>query len=436
MTIYYVDSNASGSNNGTDWANAYADISTALAGSVTTDDIIYVASNHSKLYATDTTLTFPAGVKVYSVNSSTGAYAAGALESVDNGGNTRDFTFTTSVESFVFLSGVNFTAEDNLYCSGVASRWVINDSEINFGGGHTGENLGASTDAVWITIKNSEINFSTAGVAASTAFPVSGGSRLDLINVTSTGTPVSNLFGTGGNGGAIYNMSNCRLDLLLKDTGTLIYELTANDDMVIINIDRCRMPANYSVITSGTWVLPNYEVKISSSGNADESHYFYEENLTMIVEEDTTTYLTATYDGTTGFSTEIATTADTNDTNYARYKLASLPNQDLTSDTTYEVEFTCASTLTDTDCWIELVRPDVTNEASGVLQSSRASDILAAGTTHTTSAASWTNGLTNDYKESLTVTGSAGVDNLSVDVYFCLARPSITINVDPAVTIS
>ena len=85
MTIYYVDSAATGTNAGTSWTNAWTSIASAFSNVTTAGDVVYVSHTHSESLSATTTYTVTsnhtktAPLKVYSVNKGTGVYTPGAL---------------------------------------------------------------------------------------------------------------------------------------------------------------------------------------------------------------------------------------------------------------------------------------------------------------------------------------------------------------------
>lgn len=201
-----------------------------------------------------------------------------------------------------------------------------------------------------------------------------------------------------------------------------------------IELDRCLVHPTaliYDGFTSG-----NIQIILNSCHSADGYHFSQYINSRGDQTTETSTVLAGSYDGTNKFATKLVSTANSEYSFPFRVKLATIPAQDLRGDKTYTVEFTCANTLNDDDFWIEVERPDATNQALGVIQSTRAADILTAGAAHTTSTASWTNPLTQTQKDSITVTGMAGVENGTITIWANLAKPSETVVIDTAVIIS
>lgn len=82
MATYYVDSNATGLDDGSSWTDAWTSITSST--SVSAGDIVLVASNHSELFSSSQTINWANGtdarpIKIISTNSSTGNYEQGAI---------------------------------------------------------------------------------------------------------------------------------------------------------------------------------------------------------------------------------------------------------------------------------------------------------------------------------------------------------------------
>lgn len=428
MAIRYVDSNAAGLNDGTSWTDAYADIVTALAGAVVADDDVYVASNHSKTYNIATTYSVPDGVTFISVNSGTDAYASGASEIVDNSGSTLDLAINPTTEAGnVVFQGFSFEAEDRLSFGGSAgTKHVLKDFTYHSISTAAGKGMLFSGDGKWFEFHESVFNFSGAGHVLS----MSQNAYVILRDCSGSGTLVNGLFTLAGNGRARIDARDTDFTTIIATSGALVNATSASNDGLNIEMHRCKLPTGF-VVTSAAWGFKGIEVHITECDQGGGYHYFFHETNEGEMEEDTTTYLNATYDGTNGFSAKVTTTSDASPVNPFRQKLGVLPAQDLSTAQTITVECTSDASLTDNDIWIEVVRNDNTDEALGVRNSTQNTDPLAAGTALTTAGTgTWTSGDTEDYIITYDIGALAAVDNGTVEVYACIGAPSIVANFD------
>jgi len=109
MTIYYVDSAATGTNAGTSWTNAWTELSSAFTNVTTAGDVIYISHTHNEQLAADTTYTIGANhvqsnpLKIYSVNKTNGALTKGAF--VGHNSSSRSIYFRGNLAG-LYLYGV------------------------------------------------------------------------------------------------------------------------------------------------------------------------------------------------------------------------------------------------------------------------------------------------------------------------------------------
>ena len=431
MAIYYVDSNASGANNGSSWTDAYADVVTALAGSVSTNDDIYAAHNHAASYGSSQTMTFPNGVTVTSVNSGTDAYQAGAQETCSTSSADITITSTGDNNSRIFFRGIRFVAGDDLIFQGTGAMYRFFEGGIGANQG-SGSRIHLANDGVTVVAESGTLDFGNAA----NYIDVTNGSKLYLRDMSAQGgsTAVTFLFeaDSAGNGGRSIHAEDCDFSNVIAASGYLFSGTAGVADNLHAEIKRCYMPSGWGIFSAATSSNYNYRIYISETGNADSYYRFYyaDQNLGT-AQDDTTTYLNATYDGTNGISAQLDSGSDATPQAPFKYKLWSKAAVDLTTAQTVTVECTSDASLTDNDLWIEVVRNDNTNEALTVTNSTQNSDPLAAGTGLTTAGTgTWTNGDTEDYIITYNIGALANVDNGTVTVYACVGAASIAANFD------
>lgn len=426
MTLYYVDSNASGANNGTSWTDAYVSVVAAFAGSVADGDDIWAASDHNAVYTSSTSLVFPGDVSIISVNKTTDAYEAGAKESTSGSGIDLTFHLTDDVAK---IFGVEFRASDDMGFSAGGGTFRMTD-------GLLGTTISSGSTITFPTsryyIKDSYLEYSSSG---NTLAGSGGNLKIDNLKASASHVKMTNLFVLNSSG-IDATFINTDLDAIF--TTNLVSAFTTSDDYFFVTLKRCKLPTGWSVASSAM-TGKNLDIDIRSSDVGDGYHYFFRETFVGITEEDTTVYLAATYDGTNHMSAKMSTKA-TADTAYPSvHKLVSIPAQDLTSASDVKVNvLTDGVTLTDSEFWIEVVYPDNTDVALGDKVSTRNSDPIAAGTSLTTNSEAWTEALTSPIKQQATASISAlsNVDNGLVDVYVYLAKPNTDVWVDLQTVIS
>jgi len=422
-------------------ASYYPDILTALTASTapTDGDFIYCSSAHNTAHTTAQTLTIPHGVSVVSVDDTAlDSYLAGAREVVDNGGSTLDISVNVTAGGTSAHHGMTYGAEDRMTmgsndsvtvkyynCTfevfGLATAPLF--SLISTGGSHYFQ------DCVW----NWDVDVS-AGM-----FNVGNGGNLTFINASATGTAQTGNLITVATDGVRVNIHSTDLTGFMAANCELVWRKLVGTGMIDMNLTGCLLPTGFDFFKTAPTTIGAWKFSMSECGTADEYYSYTEEETFNVVIEDLTQYLTATYDGSVGFSTKVTTGAYTSLLNPYRHEIATLPARDLSGagGETYEMEIVSAdSGLTDTDVWIEVEYQDNTNQALTVVESSRNADPIAAGTALTSSSAVWNVTTNTEYKISQAVTQKAAVANSNVRVYLVVSKPSITINADPAITIT
>lgn len=387
MTIHYVDSNASGLNDGTSWTDAYADITTALAGSVVADDTIHCASDHAKTYAGTTTLTFPDNITVISVNSSTDEYTFGAKEQTP-ASTSYNFIIQsgTAIGEALTVIGMEFEADNVIqhhYLSVNAHRFYNCELVCKELTTETSTNFA-------IDLINCEINCLDEWNALIT---INGPLFID--NLTLSGTNQSEGF-IQNTSDSTTIIKNTDLSIIVDATDALFNQYTTAYREGTFIAERCKLKASQVIL--GTLSQRTYHYDLYSCDIGDGYHYFEYGRPEGVALESTTVFRSggATYDEVNGFTTEVQTNGRVK--SYTKPLEFDLGNFEvnLTAGAILTVHliqqdssFTPTS-LTDHLFWIEATYPDATDNALGVTVSSRTADILDTPNTLTTSTATWT----------------------------------------------
>lgn len=430
MTIYYVDSNASGLNNGTSWTDAYADLSTAIAGSVAAGDTIHVASNHTKTYTSTTTLAFPSNCTVISVNSSTDNYESGATEATSSG----DFTIApASFSTWLYIYGVNLTANDDVQFNKGGCQYYLYDLTLTLTGTSGTDYFRFNADGVFGYLKDVTFSVNASGQTISlysgTRIVVEGGS----VNSTCT-----RFVDAGQNGGGTVEITGT--DFSAMTSGEIVDVAAHTDDTINAVINRCKVPSGVSITSTASTYNDAQTIDAYSCDSGDGYHEFENIRYGGSIYPSTSVYRSggATYDGTTNFSASIVPVSNVGvNTVNLKHKLGN-----------YELDLTSANTLTfhiafgdntsaitafkNDEMWIEIEQNDATDNALGLLKDTKPTDILTTSSTLTASTETWT-GLThtNTDKRQIAITTDvvAGMTKGQVTAYLCCAKHISTLGI-------
>jgi hypothetical protein len=413
----------------------YADMTAVLAATTppAAGDFVYFSHLHDKDYAgADKSYNPAEGVSLVSVDDANqDQYLRGAqlvLTTIVDGSLGR-LTFNTSNTCII---GFDFRVSYELVCN---SHPIFIDCNVYYSytffqrvtapGGHAITFIGGSINGL------GSGHTSTLGSAGSAYFR---GVTIDWRGPLCT---------TGNDNGS-FQFDDCDFS-----ASTLSFDLIAGNQAEYVDyfFNRCLMPPNVTDYFATSSMQVHSHLKISDCtkmviGGADDNDVTWFEHYTDgagSVESNLTDYLSATFDEIgTGFSAEMSSSAYCGIGTFIRHKLVSLPAQILSTSISVKVNFISEDALNTNDFWVEAVHNDNTSNALGVTVSTRPADILA-GAAHTTNTASWTDTYTTPVKQEVTVTipalasitGKIG----TVDIYVCLAKASVDVNVDPAVVV-
>ena len=370
------------------------------------------------------------GVTIISVDDANcDQYKPGATESIDNGGSTLDNIIQLPTQnSEIYILGMTLEAEKDvgLYPF-LDGYFYVQDCIFNQLDTAVGSVFIGGTGVV-VVLKDCEMNF--VNIASNIELDGNGIVLIDnLKRGVSPGTTLTALIHITGVGGGAAIIKNTDLSRLISSGGDILYNLTSVDDRANIQVSNCKLPTSYGLI-EGSQGITNYKVVLESCGITDSYHHFEREERDVLVIQDLVTYLGATYDGATGFSTKITTPSKIEAYNPYRYRLGTIPDQDLSTAQTVKVECTSDSGLTDNDIWIEVIRQDGTDQALRIIETTQPADMLSAGNALTISTKTWVSGDTANYVIAKDIPALAAVTNSNVEVWVCMGKPNISANFD------
>jgi hypothetical protein len=440
VAIKYVWSGATGSNDGSSWANAWVSIASSV-GIASTDEIA-IADDHSELKTANTTWTWTNGtitapIRIISTNRTSGLYSAGAIIGTD-----PSSFYTLNINGNIYFAGVD------IRCSYVLSF------------GNNGSN------PVYQTFDRCWIRTTKATSAAAPGFASGGGKagRFELMGCTidqSAQTswqkiPVSYSSDVRIHGGTIIPPATVtqafvqmiqqggRLlatDLDLSAFGTLIEPGSGFDWQSIFR--RNRLKSGYAAF-SGSLDNTNQLVLIESCAvgaiTVPPLGLTYQGELRGTVQSDLARYRTGGADDgsqANPHSWAMATNANAAPT-YAPLRSQPIPVWVAGgASKTFTVYLAAGASLNDDEFWIELAGPDntpTTYYARGYRADGRREIKGTPAALTTDGTSTWTgSGVGTKMKCSIAYTPSVAGP---VQVRACLAKASTTVYLDPAVYVS
>lgn len=443
MATHYVDSAATGLNDGTSWADAYTTLVAAFAAG-SAGDVFYLKNTHDESSGADWGITSPGTPSnpcvLISMNSSDVYTKATAKQ-----------LWTTGSGDYIRFYGVCVC--HGLFTSSGSSTfnregWRFYDSTVEFGRVSAGLHVPGNTTATrW---RKEYINTTIKGVttgAVYAVFTLDSNDEGDSLLVEGCTLDIS----------SAASIDSLVHSSTVKTPHPIIFRNMAldgvTDKIMHASMTEERVRLERCVLEFGVVIAPTYnttydgEMVLESCDVGDGYHFFHYGNKYGQFEEDTGIYRDAgaTYDGTNEFSAEIITTSLASFYTPFRQKLASfyVDTDDFTTDITFKVHLARDDSTTafnDDEVWIEVEYNDGADNALGVVASSRP-DPGAAGIALTSESVAWT-GLTGSFKKmsiSKTITIGVSAGNIAsgaVRVNVCVAKASQTLYVCPKVELS
>ena len=409
--------------------NSLLDLLTVPSTPPANDDIIHVASDHDKTYASTTSININASaitLKYISTDiTDQESYLKGGTESVTSG------TFqvlANTIGSWTDVFGVSFFA-----LSGVISGFP----RLGAAALH---DLTFSASGTMSFNRPQTMYFNNCDVFCASFFGNTSGCEWHFNGGSITTTDANKIF--NGSGCVFINdvdLSGCPTGVGVVDTTSL----TIKSCVTLVN---CKIPTG--LVPQKTSSVNNLQYIVEWFGCDQGNGYFrslYFNRNEGIVSTNTDTFLNYSYDDTSKASYLIESLNYCGRAGHLRYKLCEIPAQDLSlTDTTYRINLLLdtdtVSTLNDLEFWVDVSHSNNTDLALGNLATSKNSNMLSAGVVLTSSSETWLGTLptnTTAYQVDVTLSAAAlaNVDNSNVIVYVNLAVPDADVYVDPSVQI-
>jgi hypothetical protein len=439
VASYYVWSGATGSANGTSWANAYTTLTLAFTGKAA-GDVFYVAHDHAEASAT---VTLTALGTIANPNRVICVNRAGSVPpvSADRRATAQVATTTNGAivlngfihyDGIIFVAG-NSTGSGNIGVSGTSGVWMRFDNcsfrigstgagQINFG------NFGA-TFINYVELNNTTMSFS----AATQSVQVNNVQRWRNTPLALIGTAVpTTLFvpraSTGG------DIECIGVDFSAAGSGKTIVGALAGASINKFRFIDCKHDAAVTKSAVPT-SYGSTEIDFIRSGASGVNYTIFRHRISGTLDQETTIVRTGgASDGTTPLSWKVVTTA-----NCAFSMPFECPPIAIWNDTTGSAKTATIEGIwgggavpLDSDIWIDVEYLGDAASPQGSFVNDGTPDLLSTAANQTSSSATW-GGSTTKFKLNVTFTPQ---QKGWIYARVKCAKPSSTFYIDPLVTLT
>jgi len=424
MATYYVDSNATGLNDGSSWTDAWTSLGSSL--SVAAGDTVLVASDHSEVstvsvyYHYNSTLSSP--IRVISTNKATGAYERGAFIRCSNGSN------ADVRHSNARFYGIDSEHDKKSYFGQTDGVLYMSDCTFtqinsNINGGF---NCGANNIISDCVFDGCTFDISTS--YPPDVFDVSRDARHIIFNncTVTAGQSQNRFIGEAARYNGLIRFSSCDISSV-PDIAFTVFSGR-------MEVSKCNIPSSW--IIQSTVVNPlSIEITDCYSGSISGNSNNYQNRTTYgKSSKSTTEYRTnGANDSIDDYSLKI----ESDSTALEVFNASISPDISKyveSGSQTITVYVAGSASLNDDDFWIEVDSPseEVSPTAQGKFRTTKP-DPLATPAALTSDTSSTWNGTGVGTKQKVEVAISPTIAG-TVTVRCYLAKPSTTVYVDPKIS--
>lgn len=436
MASYYVYSGATGSANGTSWANAYTTLTAAFSGHAA-GDVYHVAHDHAESTAGAVTLASLGLVgnptKVICVNRAgsvppVSADRRATAQVATTGGNSITVSSFTHYDGIIFLTGDSTGTAFFVAPGGNSQRVRFDNCSIQMRATGAGFINLPQEQGTYVELNNTTVSFAAVGQW----IEVSGVLKWRNTPSALLGTIPTLVFSLpGGDGGEV----ECTgVDLSAAGSGKTLCGAAATANAVKYKIIDCKL--NASVTKS---VVPashgGTEVDFIRSGASGVNYAVFRHRIGGALNEETTVVRTGgASDGTTPIAWKIDTTVNANYSMPFECPPIAIWNNIVGSAVTATVEgiWGGGAVPNDDEIWLDVEYLGSSSSPQGSFVNDGKVDLLTAAAGQTSSSATW-GGSTTRFKLNVTFTPQ------QKGWVYCrvkCAKASSTFYVDPLVTLT
>lgn len=305
MATYYVNSGASGANNGSSWTDAYTAFGSAVTAATSAGDIIKVHYTHAEALAANTTYTFAQSVIVIAVDkdSSDAPTVMGTTGYI--GHTSTSYSITLSGTYRIYMYGITFRTAGS---SGVVIQVGANNQHLELESCYI---WSGSTSATNGLIRINATNSGNPGYCRLTNCTLRFGHATQSLDVNKSIDWINTTISSAGSAPTtLINASSATADLYIGDsdlsyvTGTLLGNFTGSP--VVLRLWHCKLGAGVTVCaTQSNWKTRQRAYVYDCSSGDTHGIFGYYDGLGSCV-TNSSIYVTA---GAAGQSWLITTTS-------------------------------------------------------------------------------------------------------------------------------